>query len=148
MRRRFPMGSRGPSPKANAQRRNKHDYETEISKESRPGRPLPKYLPVSTAAAKHFWKVWSESPQSATWIETDWLELESTTLLVDQLYLGETKVAGEIRQRVAKWGATNEDRARLRMSFEKKADEGPESPSKGSEVPDMDDDLYKRLRAV
>jgi hypothetical protein len=80
-------------------------------------------------------------------METDWLELESTTLLVDQLYLGETKVAGEIRQRVAKWGATNEDRARLRMKFEKPS-EGPESPAKGSEVPDMDEDLYKRLRAV
>lgn len=118
------MGSRGPTPKANSVRRNKHEYATEIPKESQKGRPLPKYLPVSTAAAKHFWKVWSESPQSSTWIETDWLELESTTLLVDQLYIGETKVAGEIRQRVAKWGATNEDRARLRMKFEESKDEG------------------------
>jgi hypothetical protein len=81
-------------------------------------------------------------------METDWIELEITTLLVDQLYLGDTKLAGEIRQRVAKWGATNEDRARLRMSFEKKDDEGSESPSKGSEVPEMDDELFKRLRAV
>jgi hypothetical protein len=141
------MGSRGPTPKENAVRKNKHDYEVELSPEAQPGRPLPKYLPVTTNAAKHFWKTWSQSPQSATWMETDWLELESTTLLVDQLYLGETKVAGEIRQRVAKWGATNEDRARLRMKFEKPS-EGPESPAKGSEVPDMDEDLYKRLRAV
>jgi hypothetical protein len=81
-------------------------------------------------------------------METDWAELEITTLLVDQLYLGDTKLAGEIRQRVAKWGATNEDRARLRMSFEKKTEGAPEGPSAGSEVPDMDDDLYKRLRAV
>lgn len=141
------MGSRGPTPKANSVRRNKHEYATEIPKESQKGRPLPKYLPITTAAAKHFWKVWSESPQSSTWIETDWLELESTTLLVDELYKGETKVAGEIRQRVAKWGATNEDRARLRMKFEEPK-EDTESPSEGSEVPDMDDDLYKRLRAV
>ena len=142
------MGSRGPTPKASAVRRNKHDYEVELSPEAQPGRPLPKTLPVSTAGAKRFWKTWAESPQSATWMETDWMELEITTVLVDQLYCGDTKLAGEIRQRVAKWGATNEDRARLRMSFEKKPEDGSESPSKGSPVPDMDDELYKRLRAV
>lgn len=112
------MGSRGPAPSENARRRNKHESATEISKESRPGRPLPKYLPISSAAAKHFWKVWSESPQSATWIETDWLELEATTKLVDEFYQGDSKLAGEIRQRVARWGATNADRARLRMKVE------------------------------
>lgn len=142
------MGTRGPTPKENAVRRNEHEYAVELSPEAQPGRPLPKTLPVSTAGAKRFWKTWSESPQSATWMETDWAELEITTLLVDELYKGETKLAGEIRQRVAKWGATNEDRARLRMKFEKQPEEDPESPSKGSEVPDMDDDLYKRLRAV
>jgi hypothetical protein len=80
-------------------------------------------------------------------METDWTELEITTLLVDQLYLGDTKVAGEIRQRVAKWGATNEDRARLRMKFEK-PEEGSEKPPAETADVDMDDDLYKRLRAV
>jgi len=53
-------------------------------------------------------------------METDWMELEITTVLVDQLYCGDTKLAGEIRQRVAKWGATAEDRARLRMKLEEK----------------------------
>ncbi|MGC9439266.1 hypothetical protein ACP4IX_15305 [Streptomyces sp. WG5] len=67
---------------------------------------------------------------------------------MDEFYLGDSKLAGEIRQRVAKWGATNEDRARLRMKFEKDPEEGSEGPSKGLEAPDMDDDLYKRLRAV
>lgn len=142
------MGSRGPTPKSNSVRRNKHEYATEISAEAQPGRELPKYLPVSTNAAKHFWKVWSESPQSTTWLETDWLELESTTLLVDELYKGDTKVAGEIRQRVAKWGATNEDRARLRMKLEEKSEEAPQPTEKELTNFDMDDDLYKRLRAV
>ncbi|MEU5166803.1 hypothetical protein [Streptomyces mutomycini] len=101
-------------------RRNKHESATEISKESQPGRPLPRTLPVSTAKAKEFWKVWASSPQSATFLETDWFELEMVTLLVDQLVQGDYKLAGEIRQRVAKFGATNEDRARLRMKFEEK----------------------------
>lgn len=142
------MGSRGPAPKANAVRTNKHESAVEISKESQPGRPLPRTLPVFTSGAKRFWKIWAESPQSATWIETDWLELEMTTLLVDQLYKGETKLAGEIRQRVAKWGATNEDRARLRMKLET-PEEGPTEPSKKELTDfDMDEELYKKLRAV
>lgn len=142
------MGSRGPAPKDNAVRRNKHEYETEISAEAQPGRELPRGLGISTSGAKRFWKTWSESPQSATWLETDWAELEITTLLVDQLYKGDYKLAGEIRQRVAKWGATNEDRARLRMKLEEKPD-SPSQPSKEELTTfDMDDDLYKRLRAV
>lgn len=142
------MGSRGPAPKENAIRRNEHEHAVELSPEARPGRPLPKSLPVSSSAAKHFWKTWSESPQSATWMETDWEELAITTLLVDQLYLGDTKLAGEIRQRVAKWGATNEDRARLRMKFEK-SEEGPSEPSeKELTAFDMDQELYNKLRAV
>lgn len=142
------MGSRGPAPKSNPVRRNKHEYATEIPKEAQKGRPLPRTLPVDTAKAKEFWKTWSQSPQATTWLETDWVELEIVTKLVDEFYKGDSKLAGEIRQRTAKLGATVEDRARLRMSFEKKDEEGSESPSKGSEVPDMDDDLYKRLRAV
>jgi hypothetical protein len=67
---------------------------------------------------------------------------------VNDLYLGDNKVAGEIRQRVAKWGATNEDRARLRMKFE----ETPEGPSGPSEEEltnfDMDQEIYNKLRAV
>lgn len=142
------MGSRGPAPKANSVRRNKHEYATELSPEAQPGRPLPKTLPVSTAGAKRFWKTWAESPQSATWMETDWMELEITTVLVDQLYCGDTKLAGEIRQRVAKWGATNEDRARLRMSFEKKPDGPSEVPNEVLADVQMDEELYNRLRAV
>lgn len=122
------MGSRGPAPKENAIRRNKHDHAVEISTEKQPGRSLNKTLGISTGGAKRFWKTWSESPQSATWIETDWIELEITTVLVDQLYQGDYKLAGEIRQRVAKWGATNEDRARLRMKLEEEAEEQKENP--------------------
>ncbi|WP_395759486.1 hypothetical protein OIE82_27165 [Streptomyces althioticus] len=76
------------------------------------------------------------------------MELEITTVLVDQLYCGDTKLAGEIRQRVAKWGATNEDRARLRMSFEKKPDGPSEVPNEVLADVQMDEELYNRLRAV
>lgn len=118
------MGSRGPAPKSNPVRRNKHEYATQLSKESQKGRPLPKYLPITTAAAKHYWKMWSESPQTAEWLETDWEFLAQTTLLVDSYYKEpKPSTAGEIRQREGKLGGTVEDRARLRMTFEKPKDE-------------------------
>ncbi|MCX4554127.1 hypothetical protein [Streptomyces sp. NBC_01500] len=106
---------------------------------------MAKGLGVTTPGAKRFWKTWSESPQSADWLETDWAELEITTLLVDQLYKGDYKLAGEIRQRVAKWGATNEDRARLRMSFKKDSEEGSDGPTETPPEVDMDEELYKLL---
>jgi hypothetical protein len=138
------LGSRGPAPKENAVRRNEHEYAVKLSPEPQPGRELPKGLGICTAGAKRFWKTWSTSPQSATWLETDWTELEITTVLVDQLYQGEYKLAGEIRQRVAKWGATNEDRARLRMKLEKPED-APEPSEKELTNFDMDQELYKML---
>ena len=139
------MGSRGPAPKENAVRRNKHENSTELSLGPREARELPRALPVSTAGAKRFWKTWSSSPQSAEWLETDWTELEITTVLVDQLYQGDTKLAGEIRQRVAKWGATAEDRARLRMKLEKPKDESPEKADTEPTDVDIDEELYELL---
>ncbi|MEU0159015.1 hypothetical protein ABZ154_09285 [Streptomyces sp. NPDC006261] len=81
-------------------------------------------------------------------METDWEELAVTVLLVDELYKGDTKLAGEIRQRVAKWGATNEDRARLRMKFEKPEDGASEPSEKELTDFDMDQELFNKLRVV
>jgi len=127
------MGSRGPTPKENPMRRNKHDYAVELKNEPQPGRELPRCLGIQTAGAKRFWKTWSTSPQSATWVETDWAELEITTKLVDAFFLGDTKVAGEIRQRTSKYGATPEDRARLRMKIAKKDEDEAASPEEAAE---------------
>ncbi|MEU3278184.1 hypothetical protein [Streptomyces antibioticus] len=73
--------------------------------------------------------------------------MEITTKLVDEFFKGDTKLAGEIRQRVAKWGATVEDRARLRMKIED-PDESSEkaAPAEGpSEEQVTDEDLFKFL---
>ncbi|MGK5496382.1 hypothetical protein [Streptomyces sp. URMC 125] len=139
--------TRGPAPKETAVRRNKHSHAQTLTNAPREGRSLPKALGVTTAGAKRFWKTWASAPQTEHWAETDWAELEITTKLVDAFYQGDVKVASEIRMRVAKWGATTEDRARLRMSLEK-----PEDQEKGSEKPaeipseaQMDEELYKLL---
>jgi len=64
-----------------------------------------------------WWRVWGEAAQSDTFTATDWMVLLETAFLHHQFWTGNTKVGPEIRLRVAKFGATPEDRARLRMFF-------------------------------
>lgn len=65
-----------------------------------------------------WWKVWGSSPQAEHFSATDWDALLDTAY-VHQALWGEGRVsaAGELRQRLAAFGATPADRARLRMSF-------------------------------
>lgn len=138
---------RGPAPNPNSVRRNTTHAlgEKPLTGKAGAGRELPKALGIETGAAKRFWKTWASAPQTEDWMETDWAELEVTVKLVDAFYKGETKLAGEIRQRVGKWGATTEDRARLRMSFDKQAQmEAGRAPESASES-DIDTELYKLL---
>ncbi|MFE5542784.1 hypothetical protein ACFQ71_03080 [Streptomyces sp. NPDC056534] len=138
--------TRGPQPKENAVRRNKHGHSQTLSASTTEGRALPPGLGVKTAGARRFWKTWATSPQSSTWAETDWAELEITVKLVDAFYAGDTKLAGEIRQRTAKWGGTVEDRNRLRMSIENEhQDEGQGVSAESSPTTDLDEELYRLL---
>ncbi|MFJ9900261.1 hypothetical protein ACIQPR_43725 [Streptomyces sp. NPDC091280] len=140
--------TRGPRPKDNAVRRNKHEHAQQLNSSATEGRALPAGLGIKTAGARRFWRTWATSPQAGKWIETDWAELEITTKLVDSLFQGDLKQAGEIRQRVAKWGATTEDRARLRMSIEDPQDEdetaGTEAAAVASST-DIDEELFRLL---
>jgi hypothetical protein len=140
--------TRGPKPKDNAVRRNKHEHAQQLANSATEGRALPAGLGIKTAGARRFWKTWATSPQAAKWAETDWAELEITVKLVDAFFQGDVKLAGEIRQRSAKWGATTEDRARLRMSIEDHEDQdetaGEEAAAVASTT-DMDEELFRLL---
>lgn len=137
--------TRGPKPKENAVRRNVHPHAQKLSPGSTEGRSLPPGIGIKTAGAKRFWKTWATSPQAGNWAETDWSELEITVKLVDAFYQGDTKLAGEIRQRVAKWGATVEDRARLRMSIEDDQDQAADTAAPETTPTDLDEELYRLL---
>ncbi|MFE3579409.1 phage terminase small subunit [Streptomyces vinaceus] len=138
---------RGPAPNPNSVRRNKDHAlgEHRLTGGAGAGRELPKALGISTSGAKRFWKTWASAPQTEGWMDTDWAELEIVTKLVDAFYLGDMKLAGEIRQRVGKWGATTEDRARLRMSFDKQVEEEATCAPEPASPTDMDAELYKLL---
>lgn len=83
---------------------------------------------------REWWRMWSESPLSAEFTETDWSELLDTAFLHAAFWGGDLKVASELRLRVAKFGATPEDRARLRIQFATatEAEERAKNPRKSA----------------
>lgn len=64
-----------------------------------------------------WWETWKASPQAEHFSSTDWEFLLDTALIHAKVWTGDPSVAPELRLRVAKFGATMEDRARLRMQF-------------------------------
>lgn len=64
-----------------------------------------------------WWDNWGEQPQAAEFSATDWDALAEAAVLHARFWQGDLKVAAELRLRVAKFGATAEDRARLRIQF-------------------------------
>jgi hypothetical protein len=65
-----------------------------------------------------WWQHWRESPQAQVMTTTDWDVLAETAIFHSRLWNGEVSVGPELRLRVAKFGATVEDRLRLRMQVE------------------------------
>jgi hypothetical protein len=66
---------------------------------------------------QEWWATWGESAQAELFSATDWDFLLDTAVLHSEFWGGNVSVAPELRLRVAKFGATLEDRARLRMQF-------------------------------
>lgn len=64
-----------------------------------------------------WWTTWGESAQADLMTATDWSFLLDTAVLHALLWFGDKTVTPELRIRVAKFGATLEDRARLRIVF-------------------------------
>lgn len=66
-------------------------------------------------ATKTWWKTWRTSAQAQKFTETDWSFLLDTAVLHADFWLGDRSAKAELRLRVAKFGATPEDRARLKI---------------------------------
>jgi hypothetical protein len=71
--------------------------------------------PVRTV---EWWATWGSAPQAEHFGSTDWDFLLDTALLHAAVWgAGKLDWLPELRLRAAKFGATPEDRARLRMTF-------------------------------
>jgi hypothetical protein len=66
-----------------------------------------------------WWKTWRESAQAQTFTDTDWAFLIDTALMHHSMWdKGQWTLAAEVRLRAAKFGATPEDRARLKLKVD------------------------------
>lgn len=114
------MAGRGPAPKP-AHRRARTNADPIPQTILRFERAEPPELPDDREwhpRTREWWEVWKRSPQAEVMSETDWSFLLDTALMHDAMWSkGQWTLAAEVRLRVAKMGATPEDRARLRMVF-------------------------------
>lgn len=137
----------GPPPKPADQRarRNKDPITTrEIAAQPSEQPPLPEGVqwPDET---RSWWQMWGDSPLSDDFTPTDWSELVTTARLHAAVVRGELKYAAELRLRVAKYGATPEDRLRLRIQFVAAEEAEQNSTVK---APSVRTDRYQGLRSV
>lgn len=128
------MAGVGPAPKPSSKRVRRHaDHTpTTILRFEEAEQPdLPDSFPWPEETLE-WWSMWRESPQAEHFGSTDWSFLLDTAVLHAHLWgNGNTSVLPELRIRVAKFGATPEDRARLRMQFA----EADEADSRRPQVP-------------
>jgi hypothetical protein len=127
------MAGRGPAPKGNAARRNLKVVALKVLQADPASQPeLPAFnIKINVKGetfvrefewpdqTQEWWAMWRDSPLSADFVANDWSELLDTALLHAAYWNGDLSVAGELRLRVGKFGATPEDRARLRIQFAK-----------------------------
>lgn len=143
------MAGRGPAPKGTRSRpRDQKQDEARLTvlpdcvDEIR-GAELPEGFDWPPATVT-WWETWRRSPQAQTFTDTDWSFLLDTAVMHAEFWLGNRSLAAELRLRVAKFGATPEDRARLRLSI------GDPKRKSGSSTlqPKAPDRRARLLRAV
>jgi hypothetical protein len=125
------MAGRGPSPKDPDQRRRRNSAPaltviTADGKAYGPELPATHEWPAATLA---WWETWRKSPQAQKFTETDWSFLLDTAVLHAEFWMGERGLAAELRLRAAKFGATPEDRARLKIEIGDPGDK-PSAPTR------------------
>lgn len=114
------MAGRGPAPKPTGRRaRTNKDpaplRTLHLVRQSAPDLPEDVDWHPRTA---DWWQMWADSELAKDFTATDWSFLLDTALMHDAMWSkGKWTLAAEVRLRVAKFGATPEDRARLRITF-------------------------------
>ena len=117
------MAGRGPAPKDPSERvrRNVTEPATVVTDDGElRGPELPEmdddpWHPRTLA----WWETWRRSPQAQRFVATDWDFLIDTALMHHTMWSkNKWEFAAELRLRAAKFGATPEDRARLKIEID------------------------------
>lgn len=113
------MAGRGPAPKDTRSRpRDQARRESEMTVVRSDGKHHGPELPETfewPGETRAWWETWRTSAQAKTFTDTDWSFLLDTAILHAEFWLGDRSLAAELRLRAAKFGATPEDRARLKI---------------------------------
>lgn len=106
-------------PKLVAEQPELPDFDVVVRwRDKESGTLLSEVVPYAWAEqTRVWWRMWADSALAVDFTSTDWSELLDTAVLHSEFWNGNFKLAGELRLRVAKFGATPEDRARLRITF-------------------------------
>lgn len=148
------MAGRGPAPKPAGQRARRNADPTPLRVvESEPAEApeLPELNPAGEPwhpQTLKWWNNWVNDPLSADFRTSDWDELQIAAILHDRVWNGDTKVASELRLRTAKFGATAEDRARLRIQFNSAEESDEKSARRRANVDQPVKSRYRGLKAV
>lgn len=122
------MAGRGMAPKGTRSRaRDSKARDAELQKLEMDGELRGPALPDGVlpdgedwhSRTRAWWETWRRSPMAQTWLDTDWDFLLDTALLHHVMWTrGKWEFASEVRLRAAKYGATPEDRMRLKLKIE------------------------------
>lgn len=115
------MAGRGPAPKDPSKRRRRNADPFKAVTVAADGQARGPDLPDGMDwpdRTLQWWHTWRTSPQAQTFTPSDWDFLIDTAVLHAEFWRGDMKAATELRLRVAKFGATPEDRLRLRMQVD------------------------------
>ncbi|GGX27011.1 phage terminase small subunit [Streptomyces chryseus] len=117
------MAGRGPAPKdpTKRRRRNADEPDTVLHPDDElRGPELPEEAGIDWhPMTRAWWDTWRRSAQAQTFTETDWAFLVDTALMHHSMWdKGQWTLAAEVRLRAAKFGATPEDRARLKLKVD------------------------------
>jgi hypothetical protein len=148
------MAGHGPPPKDPAKRRRRNgaaEPETVLVPDDEVRGPeLPEgVLGADKDGVPHdwhpmtlaWWNTWRNSAQASTFTDTDWSFLLDTALMHHSMWdKGQWTLAAEVRLRAAKFGATPEDRARLKL----KVDDPTAKPQTPVQRPDNVSDITSR----
>jgi hypothetical protein len=151
------MAGMGPAPKPEGRkaRRNKDAVpQTVLRWEHAEAPELPEFRIerdgdliefVWPERTREWWQMWIDSPQAEHFGSSDWEYLLDTALIHARYWMGNLSLAGELRLRVAEFGATPSARARLRMVF---ADADDADQGRGRSGAPSAREVYGNLRPI
>jgi hypothetical protein len=140
------MAGRGPAPKGTRSRERDKDPVLAVEPDGETHGPELSESFEWPPATLTWWNTWRNSAQAQTFTDTDWSFLLDTAVLHAEFWLGNRALAAELRLRAAKFGATPEDRARLRL--EVGTPPAPTSKPTGLQAKSATDRKQRLLRAV